>query len=521
MSVEAKLATLEKSVAQLRRKGVTAIKVELEAQLNRNARGDDDYDSEYCEHCDEGRYDCPECWWSSTRDAAVVSCPSCGNDDDSREDCERCEGYGNVICTNCDGDGRLDCEECDGTGYVQSGGQFSDSDDCLNFILAQVEGYTNTRRINNNGAYEEHNPFEWMKYAQFYYDGSVDSELTFTIENSVEAVRYLPSVVKAFSDLADEVGNGMDTRGAGMHMALLFSENGVYPDEAANYNQETLDRMRQENYWDHLPEVSTRIPDNQLRNFKRSLTQLLPALYFLGSPNEVSRGMSYRMPYVSIDEDDRGQGGSSKYCAITYRYGAIEYRIFETCYDNPEVILDNVVVMANSIRYLSEEYISPGVDKKTKIIRFGADGDNSVARFYRTSEHLDALNLGLQRLKPSYYTIKQLKQARKFSYTKHHANGERNRIVKVAEKAYEEYSERYDFLREIELKTYANNILVSKFKHADLETLRGADMTKEVEEAMAEAERSYRRKEDKDTYINNIVQNNLRNLVGDYALEFN
>ena len=94
----------------------TAVKVELEAQLN---RPDGDYDDEFCHRCDgDGYVFCESC------DNGFINCPAdCDEgriyDNSSRgracpEDCDR----GSVLCPDCEGEDRVNCSDCDGEGQV-------------------------------------------------------------------------------------------------------------------------------------------------------------------------------------------------------------------------------------------------------------------------------------------------------------------------------------------------------------------------------------------------------------------
>lgn len=155
-----------------------------------------------------------------------------------------------------------------------------------------------------------------LTYKQFYNDGSVDSELTFTLP--IEEAYRSVEVLKAFSALAEEVGHGMETGRAGMHLTLLTS--GTYP---------------------------TAIPLNatKLRNFAAQVTKLLPALYAVSSHDGQTRALEYRTPQISPEKD-------GVYPAICTHDGtALEYRLFDTCYDKPEALLEKIQIIAATTRY--------------------------------------------------------------------------------------------------------------------------------------------------------------------------
>src|SRR3954467_6903215 len=95
-------------------------------------------------------------------------------------------------------------------------------------------------------------------------------------------------------------GSSFDIREAGLHMALLFNSECDYPVE--------------------MPEVLS----HQVRkNFRASMSELMPALYFLASRGEETRGFSYRSPQVAWE--DANCYGNPKYSAIYIHGGAIEY----------------------------------------------------------------------------------------------------------------------------------------------------------------------------------------------------
>lgn len=262
------------------------------------------------------------------------------------------------------------------------------------------------------------NPTPEIAYARFYNDGSVDSELTFTLRlDKPENIFLLPKIVEAWNEMCSDMNGGeVNIEGAGMHMALLNNEDCTYPHHRMDYDR--------------------------FHNFQRSMTMLLPALYFLGTHNDISRPLEYRQPVIGCDGDAHG---SSKFNAVHYKDGALEFRIFDTCYDKPEAILDNVVVMRNCMKYWSKTYTNPGLDKITRSVLFGNDTNYRLDRFYSKIEHIDLLNLGLRRLKPSYYSVAELKEERRFVVERRMIVGWRKQAEEEARNAYEEYSERYDW----------------------------------------------------------------------------
>jgi hypothetical protein len=301
----------------------------------------------------------------------------------------------------------------------REGGDFSNVTDCHDYLMAKLAtlGLAEFREDEwitlGHGVETEWHPIWPLTYAEFYFDGSVDSEFTFTLMlDTPRNVFLLPKIVKAFNSLAKEVGNGVDVRGAGMHMAWINSNNGVYPTRG------------------------TSADESRFYNYRKSMRMLLPALYFLGTGHEQTRGLGFRRPDVS--------SGSHR-TAIDYRGGALEFRVFDTCYDKPNQILDNIVVMANSMKYWKSSFVSSGVEKITSRVKFGVDSSNRLDRFYVTYTHLDLLNFGLERLKPSYRTISQLKKQRKFTTDKRSLRKSKKEQERAAEAEYQEYADRFEF----------------------------------------------------------------------------
>jgi hypothetical protein len=251
-----------------------------------------------------------------------------------------------------------------------------------------------------------------LSFSRFYRDGSVDSEYTFTMRlDNTDNIFHLPKIVEVFKQVCFEAGNGeIDIDGAGMHMALIRNADCYYPSE----EYLTTD-------------------DDSFANFNRSMSMLLPALYFLGATSRGNtRPLRYRTPRVSA---------SNKYCAIAYREGAVEFRVFDTCYDEPKQILDNVVVMANCMEFWSPTRKPAKVGVKRLV--FGHEsGRDGLHTLYPTKDHFVALNAGLGLLKPSYYTIEDLKQQRGFTMNEEALEEDSARYQKELDMEYEEYVER-------------------------------------------------------------------------------
>jgi hypothetical protein len=325
------------AVQAMKEKGFTHGKIELEAQLNRC--DSDGYED--CGDCDEGRVDCNYC-----NDSGVV--------EDTTVSANGRMLYITAVCDGCDGDGYNTCSTCDGD-YESSGGAEWDEDRCNDFLHAHVSPEA----------------VQALTYSEFYNDGSVDSEFTFTLK--LDDLGYAVEYLDAFNALADAIGGGMDTDGAGMHLSVLTS--GVYPSR-------------------------DRLDADKLENFSREVTKLLPALYFVASPDHNSRSLQYRPCRIAPD----------KYAAISTHDGySLEYRIFETCYQRPTALLEDFEVIANTLKYYSNRTVS-----LNEAVTVASSGYRGVARFYDNSRRLKALNDGLPFIKPKDKTVTKLKSERGF-----------------------------------------------------------------------------------------------------------
>lgn len=317
----------------------TAIKVELEAELNREGGS-----SRECDNCyGNGSIDCGFCTDGETEGA-----------DGEWVSCTECEGYGTISCDFCDGIGE----------GQNSWGAFENESDCRDFIISHVSPEAAKALI----------------YSKFYNDGSVDSEFTFTLP--IDKAPLTIEFIKAFKELGETIGNGIDVSGAGMHIAILNSKSGNYPG-------------------------GNKVDWDLTASFAKSMGHLMPALYFLASADHRSRDSYFREPKV----DD------TKYCAVNTDSNCFEYRVFETCYDCPERILDFICVIAKTLQFYTKKKVDLDFFGKVGPLDFGGQGEG-IERFYFTEKHLDALALGVKVLKPDYKTFAELKKERNFKLSK-------------------------------------------------------------------------------------------------------
>lgn len=231
-----------------------------------------------------------------------------------------------------------------------------------------------------------------LVYSKVYTDSETEWTTTLSLKDAND-VLYAPFLVDAFNALIEANGNGVNVELSGMHTAFIQGKDGIYPSDTSATQQKMFD------------------------NFAKSMRPLLPALYLLGANRieegiGVTRSTSPRQPMISSDE---------KYSAVAYRYGALEFRVFDTCYDNREQLLDNIVVMAQSVsKYWHNKYIKPSVvvDKPTYFGSSNCNGSvNKIESLYVVKDHIVLLNKGLRCIKPPYMTVKEVKQARNFKLT--------------------------------------------------------------------------------------------------------
>ena len=279
---------MDGAIALVRKAGFGYLKVELEGQMNRPEEG------------------------------KTETCPDC--DGEGEVECDACNGYGCVendenekcVCDDCNGSGCVECLRCYGDGEIESREScFHDTDACREWILDQLPSAARDAII----------------FSKFYYDGSVDSELTFTVR--LEDCEYIPSVIEAFRALSDEVGGGLETDGAGMHIGLLpIESDGRYPYDGRSFSRRGI------------------------KNFATQCELLMPALLCSAMSSPDSRPLYYRVPRVS----------SEKYSAIHVMNGTcIEYRLFETCFNNPMMALDYIKTISETLKF----YINPNKKVKT------------------------------------------------------------------------------------------------------------------------------------------------------------
>jgi hypothetical protein len=367
---------LKKAIKDIKKAGFTHFKVELEAQLN---RGDSDGEVSY-------------------------------------EDCAECDGRGYLHLFTAAGvevDETTECTDCYGEGSVEiEVDDFSVPETCQAYIKDHISQEAR----------------EAINFMYFYNDGSVDSEITYTLP--IDNPQYALEVIEAFKSLADEIGNGIDVEGAGMHVSVLTSSD--YP----SYS---------------------RLPSANINNFKREVAKLLPALYVAATSGDFTRGIGYRDAMITSD---------TKYSAI-YTHGdtCLEYRLFETCYQRPEALYEYLGVIARTLEYYVDPskrvtYTSKNEEKSALGTEFPIYGQAGLKGFTELPEQVEVIKKQFKHVQPAGVTMKQFMEQRKInlSLTKARKNlAQRSTKIKTA---YQEHKKAYEFNRNITLTPYQeDNIL--------------------------------------------------------------
>lgn len=325
----------------LRDKGFSHLKVELEAQLNRSDRYT--YHTEPCTACTSGIIRCTSC---SDTGAVVNARP--GLSEPTLIECTACLGRGHFTCQNCQGSSIV---------RTRTGHQWSSKSYCQSWILENVSPAARAA----------------LNYCKFYYDGSVDSEMTFTLPTGKG--EYIVEFIEAFKKMSQEIGSGMDTDGAGMHIAVM--KNGC----RGKY-----------------PVTTTTLESPKLDNFIREVTKLMPAMFLLASASDKSRPYRYRMPQIS----------NSKYSAIHVLSGCLEFRLFETCYERPTAVYEFLGVIDRALEFYH--------DPSKKVERIGIDypfiAKKGTSKFVETVEQVRVIKKQLKYVVPKDTTIKEIQLTR-------------------------------------------------------------------------------------------------------------
>lgn len=362
MALQTAIKTIEKA-------GFTHIKFELEEQLNRN---------------DE---------------TITLSDP-----------CTECEEKGFVPILNALGvrEGYAECTKCSGTGRegLRKSYNFYSESDCEQFLKDHISKEAR----------------DTINFMMFYRDGSVDSELTFTLP--VRHVKYVVEVIDAWNKMADLNDGEREVSGAGMHISVLTSGN--YP------TTNTLDPVK-------------------IENFKKEVSKLLPALFVASTSGNFTRTLRYRHPRIDSRE---------KYSAIfTHRDTCLEYRLFETCYQRPEAVYEFVGVIARTLEY----YIDPTKKVQSMGTEFPIFGGKGLKGFMESPDQVKIIKKQFTMIKPDGMTIKQFMDHRDIKLTIGDLRKEERDKVRKLRVAFKEHIKAYEKRRSEPLTEYQkDNILYWK-----------------------------------------------------------
>lgn len=398
--------------------GLTGVKVEMEIVFNRN-QVPAKYSTVSCGHCDYN---------------GLMACTACsGHGVIENEGSD----WINMPCEDCNRTGRVCCTYCEG----KSGDHIDWTDNKFlhDRVLEKLVPLGLAKKVKRNTYAYSHNyaPTGALVFSKVYSDVTVDCEMTFTLSLEDEQVALLlPKFLEIFYGLKKQIGKQTNVANAGMHLSLLNSPNAEYP-------------------YGNTDSTSIRY-----KNFRKSMILLMPALYFLASCNGKTRGLKYRIPDVS----------TMHRVAISYGGGALEFRVFDTCYDHPEMVLDHLMVALNCLRFWTRKYTRNHLQQITKRTAFGREGSDELARLYVTSEHIDLLNRGLKMIKPSWYTIKQVKQQRNFTVTKKQTNNLSKQHAVQVRKEYGLYEKRFGWeqvmLKNNYIAEYINDVVLQPMRQA-------------------------------------------------------
>lgn len=245
-----------------------------------------------------------------------------------------------------------------------------------------------------------------INYMQFYYDHSVDSELTFTLP--VSEIDVVIEVINAWNSLAKEIGNGCDVAGAGMHISVLTGPN--YP------TYETL-------------------PTTNITNFMNEVSKLLPALFIAATSGDFTRGLRFREPQISP---------YTKYSAIyTHENTCLEYRLFETCYQRPEAIYEFLGVIAKTLEFYTDP--NKKIAKMNKVFEvYEAKGLNG---YMTLPEQVQILKAQIKHIKPDGMTVKEFLDARGVTLLVKTARDKQGKKILRLKIAYEEQKKAHEKIR--------------------------------------------------------------------------
>lgn len=154
-----------------------------------------------------------------------------------------------------------------------------------------------------------------FQYIRAYNDGSVNTEITFTVELSPNGVEMSKKLMRAFDGMLDNIDN------AGMHVTLM-------PPHPYSSREPELDATK-------------------LRHFTQEVEPILPFIQLLGQSSRFHRGARYCGNVVGRDK--------AGYPAVNIQDNRrVEFRFFHPCYDNPDLLDHYLEVVSRMWEYYED-----------------------------------------------------------------------------------------------------------------------------------------------------------------------
>lgn len=471
------------SFNKLKEKRVTAVKLELECNHNRF-----NHEKIKDKVRDLGLIpSLPEHLRDVDLDEEFYYCPSCQHFDyDSQEvvDDNYDEGYGYLE----DGDTCYDCRDSDDDLYDRddltpiqpyremSGTNVGQYEGLLAIWLHAVHAkakrpYTRSDAFTQSVDSNDKSPYSsnLIHFARLYYDGSCGAEMTITVPLTLANTKRFPMLVEEFRELIREYGidkNGapltetpveeFPINGAGLHIGLMFSKNMRYPIQYTSF-----------------------VTVEQLKTLRKAVYRLAPAMYVLAnrqSSDGETRPFSYRGPEVnwcfdsyygpendllqdrSVSINTRAQ--STKYSAIKYSNGCLEFRIFDPVFDNPTQVLDNIEVIANIMQFFDKDEsvldVFNALPKDKWSYQMGSEHTNNLNEWFDSPTVMPILYFGLNLLKPQHLSIGDIRKRVGFTVSGNAIKRMQAHQDRVADQLYELYQVRIKQIREMNAE-FRNN----------------------------------------------------------------
>jgi hypothetical protein len=219
--------------------------------------------------------------------------------------CPYCKGQTRPACNSCHGEGKFynrtdkQCGNCNGTGQK---------------VTHSTEHIFKGIFLSNL----PENMRQALEYCLLYRDGINSHEITLTLP--IEFIIDSDKIIEAFKSAINILGAGYNSTNAGIHICLL--QDRYYPPRKP-------------------------LPLQKLTNFKRAMNKMMLALVLIGSGDgRTTRNFIWR---------DLAAESEDKYSAVyTPDNSVIEFRVFDTCYENPKRVTLFVQTIAQCLRFYSD-----------------------------------------------------------------------------------------------------------------------------------------------------------------------